>query len=147
MDFKTFLVKKIMMSFFVSVTCISAAMALIGMIFESDTRFGYEAFLSPLIFGAVASLPLLVKYSRSELSIKQTAIRNVIHFVLLEVVILSVLFLGGMLTTMSMTITLGVSIFVIDLTVNLVLWVNDKRTSKEFNDALKRMQSNISDGE
>ncbi len=122
-------------------------MALIGMIFEPDTRFGYEAFLSPLIFGTLATLPMLVKYSKNELSFKQTAIRNVIHFVLLEVVILSILYFRGMITSMSMSVSLGISIFVIDLTVNLVLWINDKRTAKEFNCALKKLQSDYSAGE
>lgn len=116
-------------------------MALIGMLFEPDARFGYEAFLSPLIFGALASLPLLVKYSKKELSFKQTAIRNVIHFLLLEAVILSVLYFEGLLTSVSMAISLGISIFVIDLTVNLVLWINDKRIAKEFNDALRKLQN------
>lgn len=147
MDFKTFFVKKVMMSFFVSVTCICAAMALIGMVFEPDTRFGYEAFLSPLIFGALASLPLLVKYSKIELSFKQAAIRNVIHFLLLEAVILSILYFWGLLTSVSMAMSLGVSIFMIDLTVNLVLWINDKRTAKDFNSALKKLQSDYGTGE
>ncbi len=147
MNFKTFFIKEVMMSFFVSITCIAAAMALVGMIFEPDTRFGYEAFLSPIIFGALASLPLLVKYSKKELSIKQTAIRNVIHFILLEAVILLVLYFGGMITSISMAISLGISIFMIDLTVNLVLWINDKRTAKVFNNALKRLQNDYNTGE
>jgi len=141
MDFKTFLVKKIMMSFFASVTCICAAMALIGVIFEPNTRLGYEAFLSPLIFGAVATLPSLVQYSKKDLSLRQTAVRNVIHFILLEAVILSILYFGGILTSISMAVSLGISIFVIDLTVNLVLWINDKKMAKEFNDALKKLQN------
>lgn len=141
MDFKTFFEKKIMMSFFVSVTCICAAMALVGMTFETDTRFGYEAFLSPLIFGLLASIPTLVTYSKKELSVRQTAIRNLLHFVLLETVVLSVLYFGGMLTSVSMAISLGISILIIDLVVNLVLWINDKRIAKEFNSALKRLQS------
>ena len=147
MDFKTFFVKKVMMSFFVSITCICAAMALIGMSFEPGARFGYEAFLSPLIFGALASLPTLAQYSKRELSFKQTAIRNVIHFLLLEAVFLSILYFWGLLTSVSMAISLGVSIFVIDLTVNLVLWINDKRIAKEFNSALKKMQNDYGAGE
>ena len=71
---------------------------------------------------------------------KQMVIRNVIHFVLLEVLIMSVLYFVGMLTTLSMAISLGVSIFVIDLAVNLVMWINDKKTAKVFNDALKILQ-------
>jgi hypothetical protein len=131
-----------MMSFFVSVTCICAAMALVGMIFETDTRFGYEAFLSPLIFGAIASFPLLVKYSKKELSLKQTAIRNISHFILLEVTILITLYLMGALKSASMTVSLATSILMIYITVNLVLWINDKRTAREFNNALKILQNN-----
>lgn len=142
MDFKTFFIKKIMMSFFVSVTCICAAMALVGMIFETDTRLGYEAFLSPLIFGAIANLPLLVKYSKKELSLKQTAIRNIIHFILLEATILFTLYLIGALKSISVTVSLAISILMIYITVNLVLWVNDKRTAREFNNALKILQNN-----
>lgn len=130
-----------MMSFFISVACICAAMAVTGLIFEPDTRFGYEVMLYPLIFGALASLPLLVKYSKSELSLKQTVVRNIIHFILLEVIILSVLYIGGALKDLSTAVSLGISILVIDLTVNLVLWINDKKTAKIFNEALKKMQS------
>lgn len=144
MDFKTFFIKTIMMSFFVSVACITAVMALIGMIFEADTRFGYEAFLSPLIFGVVASFPLLVKYSKNELTMKQAAIRNGIHLILLEVFILSILYFGGLLTNVPMAISLGLAIFIIDLAVNLVLWINDKKTAMLFNAGLKRLQG---DGE
>lgn len=147
MDFKTFFVKKVMMSFFVSITCISAAMAIIGMSFEPDARFGYEAFLSPLIFGALASLPILVKYSKRELSFQQTAVRNVIHFLLLEAAILSILYFLGLLTSVPMAVSLGISIFVIDLTVALVLWINDKRIAKEFNNALKKLQNDCGIGE
>lgn len=147
MDFKTFFIKKIMMSFFVSVTCICAAMALIGMLFEPNTRFGYEAYFSPLIFGVLSSLPILVKYSKKELSVKQAAIRNVIHFLLIEAIILSVLFFRGMITSISMAASLGTSIFVIYLTVTLVLWINDKRTAKEFNGALKRLQNDYGSDE
>ena len=147
MSFKTFFAKKIMISYFVSTTCICVAMALIGLIFEPDTRFGYEAFLSPLIFGVVAVFPSLVHYSKEELSLKQTAVRNMIHFILLELVILSMLYFGGILTDSIMTISLGVSIFIIDIAVNLVLWINDKKTAKVFNDALKELQNNYIDNE
>lgn len=140
MDFKTFFIKKIMMSFFISVTCICAAMALIGMVFEPGAKFGYDAYFSPLLFGALASLPSLVTYSKNELSLRQAAIRNVIHFVLLEVVILVALYYGGVLTSASMAVSLGVSIFIIDLIVNLVLWTNDKRTAEEFSGALRKLQ-------
>ncbi len=143
MSFRTYLIKKVMMSFFVSVACICAAMALIGLSYESEARFGYEAFLSPLLFGAAASLPLLVKYSRKELSLKQAIIRNIIHFILLEVLLLSLLFAAGLITDVSMAVSLGFTIFVIDITVYLVLWISDTRTARAFNKALQEMQKQI----
>lgn len=142
MDFKTFFIKNVMMSFFVSIACICASMALIGMVFEPEIRFGYEAFLSPLIFGAVAAIPSLVQYSKKDLTLKQTAFRNVLHFILLEVVILSVTYFMGIITSVSMAVSLCFSIFIIYLVVTIVIWVNDKRIAKEFNDALKKMQTN-----
>jgi len=140
MDFKTFFIKKVMMSFYVTVTCITLAMAVIGLVFESDTRFGYEAFFSPLIFGAISSLPLLIKYSRTELSFRQTLVREGLHFILLEVLVLAVLYQSGVLTDVSMGIALGISILIINITVHLVLFINDKKTADEFNEALKVYQ-------
>lgn len=141
MDFKTFFIKEMMMSFFVSITFISLAMSLIGMAYEPDVRFGYEAFLSPLFFGAITSMPLIVKYSKKELSLKQSIIRNIIHFVLLEVVVLSSLYFAGILTSSSVALSVGISIFIIDVTVNLVMWINDKRIAKEFNEGLRNLQN------
>jgi len=141
MKFKTFFVKKILMSFFVSATCISAAMAIIGMIFEPNTRFGYGGLFSPLLFGAISTIPSMITYSKKELSIAQMAVRKCIQLVLLESMILSILYFGGALKNSSVTISLALSILVISITVYAVLWVNDKRTAKELNEALKKMQN------
>lgn len=146
MDFKTFFVKKILMVFFISVPCITVAMAVIGMVFEPAALFGYEAFLSPLLFGLVASLPLLVKYSKNELPIRQAVVRDVLHLVLLEAVILSILSYEGLLTDMFMVVSLGASIILIDLTVNLIVWIQDKRSADEFNSALRKLQNDVQSG-
>ena len=141
MDFKTFFVKKVLMSFFVSTTCICGAMALIGMAFSPDVRFGYQAFLSPLLFGALASLPTLATFTKKELSLKQMVWRNVFEFFLLEFVILSALYFAELLTSVSVAVSLAVSILIIYLTVNLVLWIHDKKTAEVFNKALKQFQT------
>lgn len=140
MSFRDYLIKNVMMSFFVSVACICVAMALIGSSYEPDASFGYEAFFSPLLFGAAATIPLLVKYSKRELSLKQAIIRNILHLAMLEVLILSLLFAADLIEDASMAISLGLSILVIDVTVYLVLWINDTRTARAFNKALAELQ-------
>ena len=129
-----------MVSFYISVTYIILAMAVIGLIFEPDTNFGYEAFFSPLIFGAIAAFPKMITYSKEELSVRQTLIRNIIHFLLLEILILLSLYFGNILTSISMTVSLAVTILIIYISVSTIMWINDKKTASEFNKALKILQ-------
>lgn len=140
MDFKTFFVKKVMMSFFVGVTCICAGMAILGMLFEPDTRFGYQGFFSPLIFGAAAILPALISYSKRELSVREVLVRKIIQLIFAEIIILLIIHAGGGLTSISLTIAIALMVLLVGVTVHLVLWINDKKTANAFNEALVKMQ-------
>lgn len=141
MNIKTFFVEKIMMSFFVSVTCITVIMAFVGMVYDPDALFGYDAFLSPIIFGLIASLPSIIKYSKHDLTAKQAFVRNVIHFIFIEGLIISVLYFGGLITSFPMMVSLCLSILIAYVTVSLVLWTNDKKTANDINRALAHFQS------
>lgn len=110
------------------------------MLFAPDARFGYEAFFSPLPFGALTAIPSLVGYSKKELSIRRALHRKIWHVLLLETIFMSVLWTNGLLTDIPMTVSLGLTILVIDVTVNLVLWMNDKKTADRLTLALKKMQ-------
>ncbi|HCO18690.1 DUF3021 family protein [Gudongella oleilytica] len=140
MDFRTFLIKKVLMSFLISVVFICTSIAVIGLIYEPEACFGYEAFFSPIIFGAAAALANLVNYSSVELTVRQAAFRSFLHLILLELIILSILYRYGSISSISMAISLGLSILIIYFTVSLVLWVNDNKTAKEFNQALRILQ-------
>ncbi len=144
MDFKTYFLKKIMMSFFVAVTFITIVMAVVGMVYDPDARFGYNAFLSPVLFGIVASVPSIVKYSKRDLTVRQAFARNVIHFLLIEGLTLAVLYFEGLITSLPMMLSLVSSIMVVYVTVSLVLWVNDKKTANDINRALIQFQSKSS---
>jgi len=137
MDFKTFFVKKIVLGFFISFTCISMAMLVVGIIYEPDATFGYELFLSPLLFSVVAVIPSLMHYAKKELSVKAIIFRKVMHLVLLEVLILGILQYANKLTSIQMTVSLGLSILIIDATVNLVFYMNDRKTADDLNQAIK----------
>ena len=140
MDFKTFFVKQVMISFFIGVTCICAGMAILGMLFEPDTRFGYQGFLSPLIFGVATMLPSIVSYSKHELSIREMLIRKIIQLVLIELIVLLIVYSSGGLTSVALAVSIAFTVLLVGAAVHLVLWVNDKKTAKNFNKALVRMQ-------
>lgn len=142
MTFKFFFTKKILPSFFVSVACISVLMAVLGMIFFPKKQFGFEAFWYPLFFGLAAVLPQLVTFAKKELTVKKMFLRNILHLILLEAVILLFNYWNGALYNMAVTLSLAFSVFLIDVTVQLVLWMNEKKTAKEFNENLKQWQEN-----
>ena len=141
MDFKTFFIKKILISYFFSVTGITAAIGILGSILAPQVSFGYEAFLSPFLFGLVAVVPSIVTYSKKEPSAKQMLLRLLLRFALLEIMIVLFAYYAGLVTSGAVAISLVLSVLLVDLTVHLVMWLNDKRTAAEMNGALKKLQS------
>lgn len=141
MKFKDFLIREVLVSYLLTVAGITGAIGIIGSLFAGETRFGYEAFLSPFLFGLVAVIPSFATYSRKELSTRQMFCRLVIHFLLLEALILLFAYITGLLTSFSVTASVFLSVFIIDVTVSLVLWLNDRRVAGQLNRALRQMQS------
>lgn len=139
MDFKTFFVSNILRGFFMVVTCVCVAMAAIGTVFDPAMRFGYQGFLWPLLFGAAAMLPILVTYSKRELSVREVLVRKLIQLVLIELIVLFIVFSGGSPAGVSPVVSVALSVFLIYTTVNLFLWVGDRNTAKVFNAALLEM--------
>ena len=142
MDFRDFLIKKVLVSYFLAVSGITAAIGIIGSIFATETSFGYQAFLSPFLFGLVAVIPSLATYSRKEPTPKQMLYRLFIHFLLLEVLILLFAYITHLLTSVSIAISIFSAVFIIDVSVQLIHWLNDRRIAGELNKTLREMQFN-----
>lgn len=140
MNFKTYLQKQILPSFSITVTCITFGMAVLGTIFQPQARFSYGVLFSPFLFGLVAAALQLVGYSRKELTLRGALARKVVYVVLLEAAVLGILYGSGGLTSPELTLSLAVMILVIYFAVTLVMWLNDSRTSRDVNAALKELQ-------
>lgn len=138
MSFKDFF-RKTAMDFFIIVTGITIAMAVLGINTDPEAAFGYEAYFSPVIFGAVAVLPSFVFYSRRELSLRQMLRRRVFHFLILETALLSFGFLSGILKDRQTSISFAFTVFAVYLFTNVVKWLMDRKTAEEINKGLKRM--------
>ena len=85
-------VKEIAGSYFISVTLINIAIYATGMIFRPQQTFGYEAFLSPLLFGMLTVIPTVIMYSKKELTVRQLLFRKVIQLLLDIVIVIAVVF-------------------------------------------------------
>lgn len=139
MSFKTFL-KRCLMEYFIITTCVTAATAILGLTLDPTAKFGYESFFSPLIFGFLSLVPSFVTYSRKELSFRQTLIRMVLHFTVLEIMLIGFGFWAGILYNPSSASFFALGVFIVYIAVNLISWKLDQKDANEINKTLKSLQ-------
>jgi hypothetical protein len=133
--------KKNLMSYFIIVTGITVAIAVLGLKLDPEASFGYEAYFSPLIFGAVAVLPSFVLYSRRELTFRQMLFRRILHFAALELLLLSFGYGFGLFDKTDTAVSFAVSVFAVYLFTNLIQYIIDSKTAGKINEGLKKLQS------
>ena len=129
-------------SYFISVTLINAAMLILGSLLSPQQRFGYEAFLYPLVYGLIGIIPSLIISTDKELSVKQAVIRKVMQMLLIIVLLLAFMFGDDPLNrqTIFMAAAVALSVVVIYILVNVIMWMLDARTAKSMTEDLKRFQ-------
>jgi hypothetical protein len=132
--------KKNLMSYFIIVTGVTVAIAVLGMNFDPTATLGYEAFFSPLIYGAVAVLPSLALYSKKDLTFKQMLLRRLLHFLLLELTLLGFGSILGIFDRTEVAISFALSVFVVYMFTNVIQWMIDSKTAVDINKGLKKMQ-------
>lgn len=138
---KGFLVE-FMMVFFIVTACITILSGVLGIIFLPDMRFGYEAFLSPPLFGFLSALSGLVTKSKKELSAGQMLLRQILQLLLIEIMVFGINYIYGTTFELKLNVTLAISIAVIFILVHIVLWINDRRSAVIFNKKLAEFQKN-----
>lgn len=141
MDFKRFLVNKLILFFMLS-TLITAAVSLIGLLFDGDTRFGYKEMLTPIEYAALCLLPTFVTFSKRELSPKALLARKALMLVLIEGVILFIAFTSDVIDTGRVEVVLAIagSVLVIFVLVHLFMWLKDAAEAKKLNRELEAFQ-------
>lgn len=135
-------IKDILNSFFITVTLINVAMLVLGKLLEPDQVFGYEAFMYPLIYGLIGTIPSIVIRDKKELSVKQELIRKVMNMLLIIVLMLAFMFGGREITSELIAAAVGVaiSIVIIFVLVNLIIWWLDLKTAKDMTEDLIKYQ-------
>jgi hypothetical protein len=135
-------IKDILNSFFITVTLINVAMLILGKLLEPTQVFGYEAFMYPLIYGLIGTIPSIVIRDKKELSVKQELIRKVMNMLLIIVLMLAFMFGGREITSELIAAAVGVaiSIVIIFVLVNLIIWWLDLKTAKDMTEDLLKYQ-------
>ena len=140
-------IQDILKSFFVSTALINVAMFVCGSLFKPDQRFGYEAFLYPLIYGFLATIPNFVMYSKKELTVKQAVIRDIVNVILI-IAIIELFMFGGKKMTGELTVialAVAVSIAIVYVGVVYIMYRLDLKDAQNLTDKIKSFQNSIGD--
>lgn len=130
MSIKEFLRKQLLI-FVVLVTCISLVMGIAGSIFDSERRFTYGAYFSPMLYAGLYLLLQFISYSKKELTMKQYLFRCFLQFLTYEAIVLSfALFVSKI--SLQVTLALAVCVPVVEVLAHLVLWFLDMRKANEI---------------
>ena len=132
--------KKTLRDYFIIVTGINLATAILGMNLDAERSLSYDAFFSPLIIGAIALLPSIVLYSGKEVGLKQTILRRALHLLLLELTITGFGYLAGLFTDPSMVLPNIITVLLVYVFTMVFSWILDRRTAQEINKGLKKLQ-------
>lgn len=107
----------------------------------TPTMINRDYVLLSMAFAAVGDLPLLVFWSRSELSEKAMRLRTVIHFFLLEAIILAFGGITGIVPDLKGYFIFGIEVAVIYVLVKFVSWRGDRKTADKINEKLKGLRN------
>ena len=132
-------------TFFTVVTMINIAMFLMGVSMMPDTKFGYEGFIIPVIYGLAGTLPNLVLYSNHELKVGELIVRKILQVILTEGCVLFVIFYDSAESDRPLRLvgTVALSILVIFVLASLSDWVQNYLSAKQLTEDLKQFQGKI----
>ena len=136
------LLSKMFRNYFVLVTLINAVIFVSGSIAQPDARFGYSAFIMPLIYAFAGILPQAVMYSRHELSIKEVILRKFIQLLLIELFVNGII-LGEHALSPEYTDflkTVSVCVVLVYVFANMISWVLDSMSARALTRELAEFQ-------
>ncbi len=136
-------IKNLLMNFFIVVTLVNVAMAVLGLIYDADRTFSYEAYFSPLIYGFLSMLPSAVLYSKKELSTRQMFIRTLLQITMIEIFLLGFMIANG-ISEPRLLFPLAVAILLVSFAVLGIQWLLDTRSAKDLNQRLAEYQNSKS---
>lgn len=132
--------------FCVITTAIIILETILGTVYLPNVTFGFEGYISPVLFGFLSAVITFIGKSSRELSVKEVIFREGIQLFLIEAMVFGVNYLAGNVFAKELNIALAISIALIYVIVYLILWLNDRRSAMIFNEELKKYQKMYGEG-
>lgn len=142
MRFKAF-IRSTCATYFIIVTLINLSTFVLGSIYRPEERFGYGAFLAPLLYGFWGILPMCVMYSAKEMTRREIFIRKILQFILLEVLLLGFMFgyAGFSNDNIGEIVSFALSVFVIFVLAHVISFMLDTQEARQMTRDLMSYQA------
>lgn len=140
MTIKEFLILRIKV-FFILVTLILAASAMIGMMTNPQREIHYIELFDPIILAALCIIPTFVTYFKKEPTVKQLIVRLIIQLILIEAIVLTIITPPADGSAFSFYIILASSVIIIYIAAYALMWIQESFLSREFTKQLKELQA------
>lgn len=114
-------------------------------LFSPSYDFSFSSIMLVALLALLTDLTSLVYYAKEEPSVKSQAIRTVIHFILIEVIVLVICNKLGYVSGFVENILFAFQILGIYLAVWLIDWFVDRKTANDINLKLKEMRNHNKD--
>ncbi len=130
------------------VTLIVVIMMILGYLLDRDRVFGYDAFLSPLVYALIGTVAAVVTRSDQELSVRNLMIRKAVSLLLIEGAILLIALNADTIPTEKSWIIpcLALGVFAVFVLAHVILYLIDKKEAEKLNAALSRYQEKQMNG-
>ena len=124
------------------VTLITVALMILGYLLDRDRVFGYEAFLSPLLYALIGTAATLVTRPGKELSVRSLIIRKVISLLLIEGAIILLALNSDTIPTDQSRVLPGLmlGILAVFLLTHIILYLADRKEAERLSADLARYQ-------
>ncbi|MBD8500231.1 DUF3021 family protein [Paenibacillus arenosi] len=136
-------IKETIRDFFTIFGSIIIIITLLRQFFHPDLAFDLKSIYTIMTFSMIGALLGFIMYSRKDLSEKQTRVRIAIHFIALEIILISLGIIIGVINSPLSVIILALQVAVVYVIVRLLAWHNDKKVANSINEKLKSFKKNI----
>lgn len=131
---------KLVVEFFTITGGVCILEGIIGCLFLPEARIGYDAYLSPPLFGICSILCGIILNTGKELGMWQAVIQKIVHLTLIELVVFGLNYSQGVIFETKLTMALILGIALVYVLVSTVGYLNDRSYAIKFNEELKEFQ-------
>jgi hypothetical protein len=136
-------VKKVIQNFFIIFASIIIILTILRQFYYPEMSFDLMSIYTIMTFSLIGALTGFILYSPHTISEKNMRKRIIIHFLSLEMILISMGAIFGIVNNFSNLLLLAFEIAVIYFIIRLLSWQNNKKVAEEINEKLKSFKKDM----